>query len=162
MNEFATHLRRDCRLSSVPSRLLMGLPIRAQVMNKMERQMKSNKRVAKMKLLAGIAALLSSTSAVAQEKRVTARDVIARIQQQVGVPWVAETVDTFKAGDPDTAITGIAVTMMATMDVLQRASAKGLNLVITHEPTFYAHLDTPEALLLDCQSNGATLRAYRT
>jgi len=36
--------------------------------------------------------------------------------------------------------------MMATMDVLQRASAKGLNFLITHEPTFYAHLDTPEGI----------------
>ena len=39
--------------------------------------------------------------------------------------------------------------MMATMDVLQRASAKGLNFVITHEPTFYAHLDTPEGVPQD-------------
>ena len=108
--------------------------------------MTSNKRVAKMKLLAGILALLWSTSAVAQEKRVTARDVIARIQQQVGVPWAAETVDTFKAGDPDAAVTGIAVTMMATMDVLQRAAASGKNLIITHEPTFYNHLDKLDVL----------------
>jgi putative NIF3 family GTP cyclohydrolase 1 type 2 len=72
--------------------------------------------------------------------------VVAKIQKQVGVDWKKETVDTFKAGNPDTAVTGIAVTMMATMDVLQRASAKGLNLVITHEPTFYAHLDTPEGM----------------
>jgi hypothetical protein len=83
---------------------------------------------------------------VAQEKRVTARDVIARIQQHVGVPWAAETVDTFKAGDSDTAVTGIAVTMMATMDVLQRAAASGKNLIITHEPTFYNHLDKFDAL----------------
>jgi putative NIF3 family GTP cyclohydrolase 1 type 2 len=62
------------------------------------------------------------------------------------VEWQKETVDTFKAGNPNTAVTGIAVTMMATMDVLQRASAKGLNFVITHEPTFYAHLDTPEGM----------------
>ena len=108
--------------------------------------MATNKRVAKMKLLAGIVALLWATSAVAQEKRVTARDVIARIQQQVGVPWAAETVDTFKAGDPDTAVTGIAVTMMATMDVLQRAAASGKNLIITHEPTFYNHLDKLDVL----------------
>jgi putative NIF3 family GTP cyclohydrolase 1 type 2 len=76
----------------------------------------------------------------------TAREVVAAIQEHVGVPWKKETVDTFKAGDPDTRVTGIAVTMMATMDVLERASAKGLNLVITHEPTFYAHLDTPEGM----------------
>ena len=82
----------------------------------------------------------------AQERRITAREVVAEIQKQVGVEWQKETVDTFKAGNPNTAVTGIAVTMMATMDVLQRASAKGLNFVITHEPTFYAHLDTPEGM----------------
>ena len=108
--------------------------------------MATDKRVLRTRLLAGIVALLWSTSAVAQEKRMTARDVIARIQQQVGVPWAAETVDTFKAGDPDTAVTGIAVTMMATMDVLQRAAASGKNLIITHEPTFYNHLDKLDVL----------------
>jgi len=82
----------------------------------------------------------------AQERQITAREVVAEIQKQVGVEWQKDTVDTFKAGNPDTAVTGIAVTMMATMDVLQRASAKGLNFVITHEPTFYAHLDTPEGM----------------
>jgi putative NIF3 family GTP cyclohydrolase 1 type 2 len=112
----------------------------------MEKQMATDKHVAKKKLLAGIVAFLWSTSAVAQEKRVTARNVIARIQQQVGVPWAAETVDTFKAGDPDTAVTGIAVTMMATMDVLQRAAVSGKNLIITHEPTFYNHLDKLDVL----------------
>jgi len=91
--------------------------------------------------------LLSTVGgATAQERRITAREVVAEIQKQVGVEWQKQTVDTFKAGDPDTAVTGIAVTMMATMDVLQRASAKGLNFVITHEPTFYAHLDTPEGM----------------
>jgi putative NIF3 family GTP cyclohydrolase 1 type 2 len=72
--------------------------------------------------------------------------VVVEIQKEVGVEWKKETVDTFKAGNPDIPVTGIAVTMMATMDVLQRASAKGLNFVITHEPTFYAHLDTPEGM----------------
>jgi putative NIF3 family GTP cyclohydrolase 1 type 2 len=90
--------------------------------------------------------LYTVAGTTAQEQRITAREVVAEIQKQVGVEWKKETVDTFKAGNPDTAVTGIAVTMMATMDVLQRASAKGLNLVITHEPTFYAHLDTPEGM----------------
>ena len=82
----------------------------------------------------------------AQERRITAQEVVAEIQKQVGVAWQKDTVDTFKAGNPDRPVTGVAVTMMATMDVLQRASAKGLNFVITHEPTFYAHLDTPEGM----------------
>jgi hypothetical protein len=81
----------------------------------------------------------SATSA--QERPLTARGVVQRIQEHVGIPWQKETVDTFKAGDPDTKVTGIAVTMMATFDVLQRAAASGENLIITHEPTFYNHLD---------------------
>jgi putative NIF3 family GTP cyclohydrolase 1 type 2 len=96
--------------------------------------------------LAAIGILLSSTSGFAQEKRLTARDVIARIQAHVGVPWQADTVDTFKAGNPDTPVTGIAVTMMATTDVLERAAASGKNLIITHEPTFYNHLDKLDVL----------------
>jgi len=87
------------------------------------------------------AGLLLAVCASAVERPVTAQQVIDRIQREVGVPWQAETVDTFKAGDPNTPVTGIAVTMMATLDVLQRAAAAGDNLVITHEPTFYSHLD---------------------
>lgn len=91
-------------------------------------------------------AAMAALTARAQVKRPTAREVIAAIQEHVGIPWQKETVDTFKAGNPDTAVTGIAVAMMATMDVLQRAAAKGQNLVITHEPTFYNHLDVPEGM----------------
>jgi putative NIF3 family GTP cyclohydrolase 1 type 2 len=76
----------------------------------------------------------------------TAQQIIERIQKSVGVPWTTPTVDTFKAGDPATPVTGIAVTMMATLDVLERAAASGNNLVITHEPTFYNHQDETSAL----------------
>ena len=93
--------------------------------------------------------LVFCCAADAQNHRPTAREIVAEIEKHVGVDWKKDTVDTFKAGDPDTPVTGVAVTMMATMDVLQRASAKGLNFVITHEPTFYAHLDTPEGVPQD-------------
>src|SRR5438034_809845 len=79
---------------------------------------------------------MSAGLAAAQEPRLTARAVIERIQKNIGVPWQAQTVDTFKAGDPDTPVTGIATTFMATYDVLQRAAASGKNLIVTHEPTF--------------------------
>src|SRR5207244_2563633 len=72
-----------------------------------------------------MAAAMCVTRVEAQEKRPTAQEVIAAIQEHVGVPWKTETVDTFKAGNPETRVTGIAVTMMATLDVLQRAAAKG-------------------------------------
>jgi putative NIF3 family GTP cyclohydrolase 1 type 2 len=51
------------------------------------------------------------------------------------------TVDTIKAGDPNTLVTGIATTFLDTMEVLREAVRRGDNLIITHEPTFYNHLD---------------------
>jgi putative NIF3 family GTP cyclohydrolase 1 type 2 len=92
-------------------------------------------------LLVPLGETAQSNSAASQSATLTAAQVIDRIKAKVGVPWMAETVDTFKAGDPATPITGIAVTMMATFDVLQRAAAAKRNLIITHEPTFYGHQD---------------------
>lgn len=86
----------------------------------------------------------------AQEKKtLTAGEVIERIKKNVGVPWRAETVDTIKSGGADTPVTGIATTMMATLDAVERASAAGKNMVITHEPTFYSHEDKTDALKED-------------
>ena len=93
-----------------------------------------------------ITVTLLARGALAQGQHLTARDVVARIQQHVGVPWQSDTVDTFKAGNPDSPVSGVAVTMMATLDVLQRAAAAGDNLIITHEPTFFDHLDISDQL----------------
>lgn len=72
---------------------------------------------------------------------VTAADVVDRIKKNVGVEWNSATVDTFKAGDPGTIVTGVVTTSMATLDVLQRAVRAGANLVITAAPTFYSRAD---------------------
>ncbi len=78
-------------------------------------------------------------------KRPTARQIVERIKQHVGVPWTDKnTVDTFRVGDPDTPVTGIVTTWMATLDVLKRTAASGNNLIITHEPTFYQGHDAAE------------------
>lgn len=103
--------------------------------------------------------LAMGNGARAQGAKVTAQQIVERIKVHVGVPWNSETVDTFKAGDPDTQVTGIAVTMMATMEVLERAAASGENLVITHEPTFYNHEDQAEQL--PQKENDAVLAAKR-
>ena len=82
----------------------------------------------------------------------TAQDIVTRIQQKLAadnIQWRAQTVDTFKAGRPETIVRGIATTGMATFDVLRRASAAGRNFVITHEPTFYNHQDQTDALQSD-------------
>ena len=94
-------------------------------------------------VIAGAATLASAGLARAQAPGITAQQVVARIKAGVGVPWRDTTVDTFKAGDPDTVVTGIATTAMATLGVLQRAAAAGRNLIVTHEPLFYAAAETP-------------------
>jgi putative NIF3 family GTP cyclohydrolase 1 type 2 len=105
-----------------------------------------------------IAAFCLATPAAAQS--LTARQVLETIKTNMGVPWMEQTVDTFKDGNPDTRVTGIAVTMMATLDVLQRAAASGANLIITHEPTFYGHLDQLEPLENASDAVTAAKRAF--
>lgn len=76
----------------------------------------------------------------------TAGEVIDRIKRNVGIPWRTQTVDNIIAGSAETPVKGIATTMMATLDVVQRAAAAGANMVITHEPTFYTHQDRTDNL----------------
>jgi putative NIF3 family GTP cyclohydrolase 1 type 2 len=99
-------------------------------------------------------------AAIAQEQSLTARQVIERIQEHTGLIWSEQTVDTFKAGDADAPVTGIAVTMMATLDVLQRAAAAGHNLIISHEPIFYNHYDETAALEQQNDPVYATKKAF--
>ena len=76
----------------------------------------------------------------------TANEVVEKIKMNVGVPWRTETVDKIVGGSGAGVVKGIATTMMATLDVVQRAAAAGKNFIITHEPTFYTHLDTFEGM----------------
>jgi putative NIF3 family GTP cyclohydrolase 1 type 2 len=73
--------------------------------------------------------------------QVTAGEAIDRIVKATGATLPANTVDTIKAGDPGTVVTGIVTTFTPTMEVLRKAVAAGDNLIVTHEPTFYNHLD---------------------
>jgi putative NIF3 family GTP cyclohydrolase 1 type 2 len=93
--------------------------------------------------------LSTAAAGLARAQALTAKDVIDRIKTNVGVPWREATVDTIKSGSEATVVRGIATTMMATLDVVQRAAAAGRNMVITHEPTFYSHEDKTDALKND-------------
>jgi putative NIF3 family GTP cyclohydrolase 1 type 2 len=80
----------------------------------------------------------------------TANDIVETIKKNLGIPWNATTFrDIFKAGRPETEVKGIATTLMATLDLLQRAHAAGMNMVITHEPTFWSDADTTKELESD-------------
>jgi putative NIF3 family GTP cyclohydrolase 1 type 2 len=80
----------------------------------------------------------------------TARDVLDAIKKNLGSPWNESTYrDVFHAGDPSVEVTGIATTFMATLDLLQRAHAAGMNLVIPHETTFWNDRDDTKGMESD-------------
>ena len=74
-----------------------------------------------------------------------AEDVKAYLKTMDGgwVDW-ENTVDTFKSGDPATEVRGIAVGWMGYTWALQHALDLDCNMFITHEPTYYNHLDTDQ------------------
>jgi putative NIF3 family GTP cyclohydrolase 1 type 2 len=98
-----------------------------------------------------VALTFSPLSLLAQDppKRLTAAEVMQRVIAATGATPPASTVDTLKAGDPSTVVTGIVTTFMDTYPVLEQAVASGKNLIITHEPTFYNHPDDQSALAAD-------------
>lgn len=105
---------------------------------------------------AGMAiAAASALPAFAQSTAVplTAGEVIARIKKNVGVPWFPKTVDNLLTGTPETPVTGIASTMMATLDVVERCAAKNLNMIVSHETPFYMHQDQTDDIKDDATLN---------
>ena len=77
----------------------------------------------------------------------TAREIVDLIKKNAGMPWNERSYrDTFKGGNPDTTVKGIATTMMVTFDMLKRASAAGLNMVISHEDTYWNDRDDTKDL----------------
>ena len=100
-----------------------------------------------MSAVAGAGVLLGRRSQAGQGQ--TAQQVVERIQAAFGPTWRATPTDAFHAGSPEVVVHGIAATVMATMDVLQRAAKARRNLVITHEPTFYTGNDNVTTLTND-------------
>jgi putative NIF3 family GTP cyclohydrolase 1 type 2 len=67
------------------------------------------------------------------------------VQHATWVDW-ADSVDAFKCGDPDAEVRRVAVLWMLTVEAIERVSQLGANLVVTHEPTFYTHVDAVSAV----------------
>jgi len=70
-----------------------------------------------------------------------ARDVAEFFKELTPEVYTRETCDGFKFGDPEKSVKKVAVTWMATMGVLHEALRRGVDMVVTHEPTFYNHWD---------------------
>ncbi|MDR6551597.1 Nif3-like dinuclear metal center hexameric protein [Paenibacillus qinlingensis] len=57
-----------------------------------------------------------------------------------------KTVDTLKSGREDAEVRKVAVVFMTTYGVIKQAVESGVDLIITHEPTYYNHMDEVEWL----------------
>lgn len=71
----------------------------------------------------------------------TAHDILRQI---IGLcPWVdpANTVDRVIVGDGDRPVHSALVTWISSRDACREAMARGADLIVTHEPTFWRHLD---------------------
>lgn len=71
----------------------------------------------------------------------TAGTVVARIKEALAaqdVAWNdASTRDRYTFGGPEVSVTGIATTFMGTFEAIAKASARGLNMVVAHEDTYW-------------------------
>lgn len=76
-------------------------------------------------------------------KPMTAGQVAERIRANAGMAWRDKTLDGFKAGSPETPVTGVVTAVMATQRVLARAVELERNLIVTQEPVFYNANDEP-------------------
>ena len=90
----------------------------------------------------GAAAALTTAGPGLAQARLTAGEVVQRIMKSQGTPWIGTGYrDTFKIGGPDMVVTGISTSFGGNLSVLQRSVKAGLNMLITHEPTFWSDGD---------------------
>jgi putative NIF3 family GTP cyclohydrolase 1 type 2 len=80
---------------------------------------------------------------------ISIQDAINSIIAGVVAEPYNDTVDVVKLGDPSQPLTGIAVTFLASYEVIEQAVQRNANLIITHEPIFYNHLDQTDWLTTD-------------
>jgi putative NIF3 family GTP cyclohydrolase 1 type 2 len=91
---------------------------------------------------AGLSTLTTAQAASVSTAKLTAGEVVERIKSNLKLEWNDKTYrDTFKIGRADMPVRGIATTFMSNLEVLQRAKSAGLNMIISHEPTFWSDAD---------------------
>ena len=73
---------------------------------------KSNFTTRREFMIAAAAGAVTSVAGFSQTKTLTAGQVIDRIKEHLGVPWRGGQTDTFKSGDGESPVRGIATTVM--------------------------------------------------
>lgn len=71
----------------------------------------------------------------------TAKEIIEKLYGEATEEVKPDSCDCLKAGNPDKEVKTVCVTMFATFDVIRTASELGADMIITHEPLYYRHMD---------------------
>ena len=73
----------------------------------------------------------------------TVKEIINKIFEKQGLEEFpeGETCDKLLCGSYDMEVIKVAITFMATVDVIRKAAELGVNFIITHEPTWYTGMD---------------------
>jgi putative NIF3 family GTP cyclohydrolase 1 type 2 len=76
-----------------------------------------------------------------------AKEIVSAVAGWSKVDTLPErTCDIYISGGPDSEVTGVVTTFMATVDVIRKAIALGCNMIITHEPTYFNGWDETDWL----------------
>jgi putative NIF3 family GTP cyclohydrolase 1 type 2 len=75
-----------------------------------------------------------------------ASQIVDTVDAYYKAPLPEKTCDGYIEGEPETEVTGVVTTFMATVDVLRTAIEAGANMIITHEPTYFTGWDTTDWL----------------
>ena len=76
-----------------------------------------------------------------------AKEIVAYFRQFT--TKLEKSVDRVIIGDPDREVRAIAVCFMPFREAIEKAIAAGANVMVVHEPTFYAHLDLDDPEVVD-------------
>ncbi len=76
-------------------------------------------------------------------------EIINAINIKSGNVPLEITCDILVIGDGEMEVTGVGTTFMATVDVIKEAIDKGINFIITHEPTYFTGMDSEDWLQND-------------
>jgi len=82
-----------------------------------------------------------ATVATPLRQAVTARQLAGQILAAADVGAAVPATDRIVAGDPATVVTGVATVAMASIEALRAAIAKGCNLIVSYDPTFWSDGD---------------------
>jgi len=102
--------------------------------------------------------LLANNSTLNGMKKLTAEDVNKYLRSLIDVE--EPSVDKIIIGDPETPVNKIGTAWMPYWKTCKQAVSEGVNVLIVHEPTFYAHRDLEAKEWINIENPGTGQQKY--